>query len=113
MERRACDIPTAFVARYGRGDGPRVALLAEYDALPGQGNHAEPRRTPDGKAAGHACGHNQLGSAQVGAAIAARAIIEARGISGRLVVVGCPAEEILWASSRFSSAAPLTAWTPC
>lgn len=96
VERGACGIPTAFSARFGRGEGPAVALLAEYDALPGQGNLAVPYRAPSGRPAGHACGHNQLGAAQVGAALAARAVMESRGLAGRLVVLGCPAEELLW-----------------
>jgi aminobenzoyl-glutamate utilization protein B len=96
VERGACGVPTAFVARAGRGEGPTVALLAEYDALPGQGNLAVPHRAPDGRRAGHACGHNQLGPAQVGAAIAARAAMEAHRLPGRIVVLGCPAEELLW-----------------
>ena len=96
VERGACGIPTAFAAPSGEGEGPAIALLAEYDALPGQGNRAVPHRAPDGRGAGHACGHNQLGPAQVGAAIAARRAIEARGLPGRLVVLGCPAEELLW-----------------
>jgi aminobenzoyl-glutamate utilization protein B len=96
VERGACGVPTAFVARGGTGDGPTVALLAEYDALPGQGNLAVPYRAPDGRLAGHACGHNQLGPAQVGAAIAARRALVAHALPGRVVVLGCPAEELLW-----------------
>ncbi len=96
VERGACGIPTAFAARFGRGEGPAIGLLAEYDALPGQGNGAVAYREADGRAAGHACGHNQIGPAQAGAAIAARAVMETAGLSGRLVVLGCPAEEILW-----------------
>ena len=37
VERGVCGIPTAFAATFGRGEGPTIALLAEYDALPGQG----------------------------------------------------------------------------
>jgi aminobenzoyl-glutamate utilization protein B len=96
VERGAAGLPTAFVARFGGGRGPAVGLLAEYDALPGQANRAVPHRAPDGRAAGHACGHNQLGPAQVGAAIAARHALEGAGLGGRLVVLGCPAEELLW-----------------
>ena len=96
VERGVCGIPTAFAARFGRGTGPTVALLAEYDALPGQGNLAVPHRAPTGQSAGHACGHNQLGPAQVGAAIAARAVMERHGLAGGVVVLGCPAEELLW-----------------
>lgn len=93
-------IPTAFVARAGRGDGPCIGILAEYDALPGLDNEAAPVRKPRGKAAGHACGHNQIGAANVGAAIAAaQALAEAHKsgrIPGQIIVLGCPAEEILW-----------------
>jgi aminobenzoyl-glutamate utilization protein B len=96
VERGAGGLPTAFVARFGGARGPAIGLLAEYDALPGQGNLAVPRRAPDGRAAGHACGHNQLGPAQVGAAIAARDAAAQAGLDGRIVVLGCPAEELLW-----------------
>jgi aminobenzoyl-glutamate utilization protein B len=96
VERGVGGLPTAFLARFERGAGPAIGLLAEYDALPGQGNLAVPERAPDGRRAGHACGHNQLGPAQVGAAIAARAVLEAGGPGGRIVVLGCPAEELLW-----------------
>jgi aminobenzoyl-glutamate utilization protein B len=96
VERGVCGVPTAFAARAGGGEGPTIALLAEYDALPGQGNLAVPERAPDAQRAGHACGHNQLGPAQIGAAIAARAVMEAHRLPGRLVVLGCPAEELLW-----------------
>jgi aminobenzoyl-glutamate utilization protein B len=96
VERGACGIPTAFAARFGRRAGPTIALIAEYDALPGQGNRAMPHRAPDGQLAGHACGHNQIGPAQAGAAIAAAVAMETSGLGGRLVVVGCPAEELLW-----------------
>src|SRR5712692_5533923 len=50
-------LPTAFVARYGTENGPALGILAEYDALPGQGNAARPERADDGQPAGHACGH--------------------------------------------------------
>ena len=96
VERGAVGVPTAFTASYGQGGGPVVALLAEYDALPGQGNLAVPYRAPDGRPAGHACGHNQLGPAQVGATVAARYVMEAQGLGGRLMILGCPAEELLW-----------------
>ncbi|MDZ7748859.1 MAG: hypothetical protein U5K43_08395 [Halofilum sp. (in: g-proteobacteria)] len=67
VERRAFGLPTAFVARkrFGSG-GSRVALLAEYDALPGTDNDAVPYRKRRGLRAGHACGHNQIGSGNTG-----------------------------------------------
>lgn len=67
---------TAFTARAGNGDGPCVALLLEYDALPG---------------IGHACGHNLIAGAGLGAALALRDALPE--IDGTLLVVGTPAEE--------------------
>jgi aminobenzoyl-glutamate utilization protein B len=96
VERGVGGLPTALVARYGPGDGPTLGILAEYDALPGLGNEAVPYRADDGRPAGHACGHNHIGPANVGAAIAARHVMEEHDLRGRLVVVGCPAEELLW-----------------
>jgi len=61
VERAACGLPTAFRAAWRNGKGPRIGLLAEYDALPGTGNKAVPRREAGAKRAGHACGHNQIG----------------------------------------------------
>lgn len=75
VERGICEIPTAFRASAGEGD-PRVAILAEYDALPG---------------VGHGCGHNIIGAASCAAGIALRPLIEETG--GTLMVIGTPAEE--------------------
>ncbi|MFQ6111211.1 MAG: M20 family metallopeptidase [Nitrospinota bacterium] len=68
-------LDTAFQAEFS-GDGPSVALIAEYDALPGLG---------------HACGHNIIGLASVGAARALAAL--GSHWQGRLLVLGTPAEE--------------------
>ncbi|MGW0466324.1 amidohydrolase [Streptomyces sp. NPDC003027] len=80
VERGVAGMPTAFVARTGRaataGDGPCVALLMEYDALP---------------LLGHACGHNLIASAGLGAATALRAALGE--VDGTLLAVGTPAEE--------------------
>src|SRR5262245_29685981 len=78
VERKAHGIPTAFIGRWGSSprEGPRIGLLLEYDALPSTGNKPAPRREPSGKRAGHACGHNQIGPANLGAAIAARRALE-------------------------------------
>lgn len=76
VEPHAYGIDTAFVARAGSGSGPTVAILCEYDALPG---------------VGHACGHNVIAAIGAGAGIAAAGVVEACG--GRLVVLGTPAEE--------------------
>ena len=71
-------VETAFRATIigGRGDGPTVALLAEYDALPD---------------IGHGCGHNLIAISNLGAGLGAKAAMESLG--GRLMVLGTPAEE--------------------
>ncbi|MFI0240250.1 amidohydrolase [Streptomyces sp. NPDC016845] len=76
VERGLAGLPTAFAARTGSGAGPRVALLMEYDALP---------------LLGHACGHNLIASAGLGAALALRAALGEP--AGSLLAVGTPAEE--------------------
>ena len=82
VQRQVAGMETSFYSeyRFGEGAGPKVAVLAEYDALPGMG---------------HACGHNIIGAAAVGAGIALKkAISEAdTDLSGTIVVLGCPAEE--------------------
>jgi amidohydrolase len=75
VERGAFGVDTAFVARAG-DRGPTIAVLLEYDALPG---------------IGHACGHNIIAAAGLGAGLAAAALAEEAG--GRVVVLGTPAEE--------------------
>jgi aminobenzoyl-glutamate utilization protein B len=89
-------VPTAFVAEWTQGSGgPKVGFLVEYDALPGLGNAAVPRQEPraDGATSGHGCGHNLIGAGLTGAAIAAKAAMEAQGLAGTLRVYGCAAEE--------------------
>jgi len=77
VDRGAGGIETAFVAKSARsGSGPKVAFLAEYDALPGLG---------------HACGHNLISAASVGAAIGAAEAYEK--IPGEVLCIGTPAEE--------------------
>jgi len=75
VERGIAGLPTAFRATYGQGS-PRVALLAEYDALP---------------KIGHGCGHNIIGVSAVGAGVASKHIIDQLG--GSVVVLGTPGEE--------------------
>src|SRR5437667_5064717 len=75
VRRSAGGLETAFVAEAGSGR-PVVAILGEYDALPG---------------VGHACGHNLMGTAAAGAFLALRDV--AGDVKGRVRVVGCPAEE--------------------
>ena len=96
VERGVCGLPTAFRATWSQGSGPVLGFMAEYDALPGQGNRPQPLRAPDGGAAGHACGHNLIAGAATGAAIAARHAMEELGLEGTIVCLGTPAEELLW-----------------
>jgi aminobenzoyl-glutamate utilization protein B len=93
IEAGVAGIPTAFVATHGDG-GPVIAILAEFDALPGINQDAIPSRLPiDGKTAGHACGHNLFGAGSVGAAIAIKHWLEETGTPGTIRLVGTPAEE--------------------
>jgi len=87
-------IPTAVMGEAGAG-GPVIAILGEYDALPGlsqEANIAEPRPLVPG-GAGHGCGHNLLGSAALLAACALQDWLAATGTPGRVRYYGCPAEE--------------------
>lgn len=78
VQRGVAGLETAFVASYTsqKGDRPIVALLSEYDAL------AE---------LGHACGHNIIGTASVGAGLAVQSVLDE--VAGTIQVIGTPAEE--------------------
>ena len=87
-------IPTAVMGEAGEG-GPVIAILGEFDALPElsqEAGVAEHRPLP-GNGAGHACGHNLLGSGAMLAAAAVKDWLAAQGIPGRVRYYGCPAEE--------------------
>ncbi len=87
------DIPTAFVAEFGRG-APVIGILAEFDALPGLSQQVTPERSPiAGKDAGHACGHHLFGTGSVAAAIAVKEWLQSAGRAGTIRVYGTPAEE--------------------
>nr|WP_233349450.1 amidohydrolase [Henriciella mobilis] len=93
VEAGVAGIPTAFVAEYGTGE-PVIAILAEFDALPGINQSSAPTRDPvEGKHAGQACGHNLFGAGSVSAAIAVRHWLESTGTEGTIRVYGTPAEE--------------------
>jgi aminobenzoyl-glutamate utilization protein B len=87
-------IPTAVIGEAGDG-GPVIAILGEYDALPGLSQIAgiaEPKEQERG-GHGHGCGHNLLGSAALLAATAVKNYLSEAGIEGRVRYYGCPAEE--------------------
>jgi aminobenzoyl-glutamate utilization protein B len=87
------DIPTAFIASYGEGT-PIIAILAEFDALPGVSQAAVPfRQKREEVEAGHACGHHLFGAGSTAAAIAVKEWMEATGQKGTLRLYGTPAEE--------------------
>ena len=94
VEEKLCDIPTAFLGRYGSGK-PVIGILGEYDALSGLSQvpcSAEKEAlVPGGN--GHGCGHNLLGAASLGAAIAIKEQIAAGNLKGTVVFYGCPGEE--------------------
>ncbi|MDX8335073.1 M20 family metallopeptidase [Candidatus Cetobacterium colombiensis] len=77
VEKEYCGVETAFLANYvGEKPGPRIAYLAEYDALP---------------EIGHGCGHNILGVSSSAAGILLREYVNIYG--GEVLVIGTPAEE--------------------
>ncbi len=92
IEKGVAGIPTAFIAEYGSGY-PVIAILGEYDALPGLSQEAVPEKSSAGGAAGHACGHHLFGTASSAAAIAAKNWLQATGTWGTIRFYGCPAEE--------------------
>src|SRR5438445_378185 len=96
VQRGIGPLPTAFVATAGSG-APVVAILAEYDALPGLSQKAgETQKDPVVKGApGHGCEHNVLGTAAVAAAVAANRERLEKKLPGTIQVFGSPAEEIL------------------
>ena len=94
VDRGVADMPTAFVASFGRGH-PIIGVLAEYDALPNIGNAPVPEKRPrsDGHPHGQGCGHNLFGAGSVVAAVAIQRTLEAHGLSGTVRLYGTPAEE--------------------
>ncbi|MGI9250833.1 MAG: amidohydrolase [Pseudohongiellaceae bacterium] len=87
------EIPTAFVAEFGSGE-PVIAILGEYDALPGINQDSIPERSLlPGKTAGHACGHNLFGAGSIQAAIAVKKWLQDNNVQGTIRVYGTPAEE--------------------
>ena len=94
VTENAAGIPTALIGEAG-SDGPVIAILGEYDALPGLSQEpglAEPKMIAD-HGFGHGCGHNLLGSAAMLAATAIKDWIETEGINATIRYYGCPAEE--------------------
>jgi aminobenzoyl-glutamate utilization protein B len=93
VESGVAGMPTAFVASYGEGS-PVIAILGEFDALPGLAQEAVPeRKERPGQIAGHACGHHLFGPGSAHAAVAVKEWLRSTGRSGTVRYFGTPAEE--------------------
>ena len=93
LESGVADEPTGFIASYGQGK-PVIAILGEFDALPGLSQNPVPQRSPVvPHAPGHGCGHNLLGSGSGLAAVAVKEYMAANHVPGTLRYYGTPAEE--------------------
>ncbi len=95
VERGIAGMPTAFSASFGSGR-PIIALLGEYDALPGISQKVSTTKEAlhDG-AGGHGCGHNLFGAASLGAAVAIKQLIADGKLKGTVRFYGTPAEEAI------------------
>ncbi|MEM9028495.1 MAG: M20 family metallopeptidase [Pseudomonadota bacterium] len=94
VTRNVAGIPTAVIGEAG-DDGPVIAILGEFDALPGLGQQSGvAHHAPvESGGPGHGCGHNLLGSAALMAAAAVKSYLAEHGLKGRVRYYGCPAEE--------------------
>jgi aminobenzoyl-glutamate utilization protein B len=93
IQAGVADEPTAFIASYGSGS-PVIAILGEFDALPGLSQKAIATREAVANAApGHGCGHNLLGSGAALAAVATKEFMAAHHLAGTIRFYGTPAEE--------------------
>jgi aminobenzoyl-glutamate utilization protein B len=93
VKRGVAGLPTAFVASYGEGR-PIIGVLGEYDALPGLSQKAQSvKEVLQVGSPGHGCGHNLLGTAALGAALAVKDLMAAGKLKGTIRFYGTPAEE--------------------
>ena len=94
VERDLAGIATAFSGTYGQ-DGPVIAFLGEFDALPGLSQQAgcTEKQAMQEDGPGHGCGHNLLGVGSLAAAIGVKQYLQDNGLSGTVKFFGCPAEE--------------------
>lgn len=93
VERNVAGLENSFLAVKKNGSGPRVALMPEYDALPGYG---------------HACGHHMIAAMCVGAGVALSEALEE--LEGEVAVIGAPAEEIGVGKVRLADAGIYTGY---
>lgn len=93
MQENVAGIPTAFTASWGQGK-PVIAIMGEYDALPGLSQADVPERRPIvAGGPGHGCGHNLLGTASLFAAVTVKGWMQERKAPGTIRFYGTPAEE--------------------
>ena len=118
VERGVAGMPSAFVASYGSGR-PVIAILGEYDALPGISQKVSTTREPlHAGAAGHGCGHNLFGAASLGAAVAVKELIATGRLKGTVRFYGTPAEESIGGkiymirAGMFKDVDAVLAWHP-
>ena len=89
-----CNMPTAVMGEYG-DTGPIIAILGEFDALPGLSQEAgiAEHKPINNIKNGHGCGHNLLGAASLLAATSVKNWLKKNNIKARVRYYGCPAEE--------------------
>ena len=93
VQAGVADEPTGFIASYGQGK-PVIAILGEFDALPGLSQQTVTQRSPVvSGAAGHGCGHNLLGAGAALAAVSVKEYMVRNHVAGTLRYYGTPAEE--------------------
>ena len=93
IEENVADIPTAFIAEYGQGL-PVIAILGEFDALPGLAQSASPYREKyKENIAGHACGHHLFGAGSAWASVVIKEWLSSNNKKGTIRFYGTPAEE--------------------
>ena len=93
IQTNVADIPTAFIAEYGSGS-PVIAILGEFDALPGVAQSASPFKEPyKDNQAGHACGHHLFGAGSAWSSVVIKDWMKANNIKGTIRFYGTPAEE--------------------
>jgi aminobenzoyl-glutamate utilization protein B len=94
VSRGIAGLPTAVMGEAG-DEGPVIAILGEFDALPGLSQIAgiAEEQPIEAGGHGHGCGHNLLGAGSLLAAAAVKQYLKTHGIKGRVRYYGCPAEE--------------------
>ena len=93
IQNNVANIPTAFIAEYGSGK-PVIAILGEFDALPGVAQSASPfKESYKDNQAGHACGHHLFGSGSAWSSVVIKEWLTANKIKGTIRFYGTPAEE--------------------